>query len=168
MHRNTLHTNTNIQVFKNKVEEYKSGWIGFDLEIAEDVHGHLASKQAGGEGGHFVHFCKIYNLQVTELPRESYLSASFYLRIFTILFQCLFHPKVGEGKKDDLLRKFWRQRGKFLRWIANVSTFKLAANICHSTFFSKLISRKLSEVKRGSEIGIDLIATVWSSGTVKK
>ena len=39
-----------------------------------------------GEGGHFVHFCKIYNLQVTELPREPYLSASFYLRISTILF----------------------------------------------------------------------------------
>ena len=39
-----------------------------------------------GEGGHFVHFCKIYNLQVTELPREPFLSASFYLRISTFLF----------------------------------------------------------------------------------
>ena len=66
--------------------------------------------------GHFVHFCKIYNLQVTELPREPYLSTTSYLRIFTNMsffsilknfiiftpFQCLQKQNCG----------VWRPQGK--------------------------------------------------------
>ena len=97
------------------------------------------------EGGHFVHSCKIYNLQVTELPGEPYLSASFYLRIFTILlFRCLLEKKSGdhrEGNKHHLLRKVWEVTRKVFQWIANVPSLQKEAVF---TFFpcSKLMRKE--------------------------
>ena len=81
------------------------------MEIAGDVHGHLASKQRGiGRA-----FCAF--LQNLQSASDRTAKRAIFIRFiseFSLFQNARLQQKVwGEGDKDDLLRKFLRQRGKF-------------------------------------------------------
>ena len=133
-----------MQSFQNKNSRDEYVWL-------EECRRWPGSRRLAA-GFHFsVQFCKIYTLQVTELPSQPFLpDCLFYLRLFALFaipfhfspsyfIICIFcHPfsfhcllkgncKDHKGNKHHLSRKVWEVTRKVFQWIANVPSLQKEA-----------------------------------------